>query len=198
MGRPWHGAVILSLILGLDDLAAVDAGRGKPHGVRHLAPDSPAAALENAIKLFLSAKGMLAPDDVSEEPSLMHPQRAKHGMMRRPEIVPCGLPEGCVTADAKYRFLLGKYIPGNDNVVGENFKRPGHVFSEREDSQQMNDDFKAYLLSRPKSAVPEVVRKLLLPGAGDIWPGDGERSSFFPKQIDGKYWETDVSPIEGA
>ena len=85
MRRSWVSfmVLVLGLVLGLGDVSFVAAG----HPPRKHAPvfdtSSPDGAmamnLENAIKLYLAAKGTLAPKDVSPEPSDMPRKRGKHG-----------------------------------------------------------------------------------------------------------------------
>jgi len=154
--------------------------------------------LENAIKLFLAAKGMLSPLDVSTETSFLPEWRGKRFIPVRRKPVACILPDGCVTMPAKSAYLFNKFIPGNDNILGPVFTRPGHIYTHKEDESQTNEDFKMYLMSRPKYAVPEEVRKLLMPEGDGSWPGGvgGNRSAFYPKKPSAqKFWETDVEPI---
>jgi hypothetical protein len=72
-------------------------------------------------------------------------------------LQPCFIPDGCVTMGAKIRFLENKFVPGSDNVLSPYFKTVGHQFYSLADPAVINDDFKMYLLSRPKFAVPDVV-----------------------------------------
>lgn len=203
MVRSWFSVALLALSL----IPLVDAG-GKP--VRGAgggpAEGTPEYALmlnsENAIKLYLAAKGSLSPNDVSTAASALPERRGKHGAVVRRRDVPCHVPDGCVTMAAKIRFLENKFIPGSDNVLSPHFKAPGHQFYSLADPAIVNDDVRMYLLSRPKFAVPDVVRQLLMPEGDEAWPGgaEGDRSPYYPKtNTDGsQFWETDIAPVKGA
>lgn len=185
----------------------VTAGRpakGKvPGGPRQ---DSPEYAVllnsENAIKLYLAAKGSLSPNDVSTAASALPERRGKHGVVVRRREVPCFIPDGCVTMGSKIRFLENKFIPGSDNVISPYLKTLGHQFYSLADPDVINDDFNMYMLSRPKFAIPDVVRQLMLPEGDSAWPGggDGDRSPYYPKKNpDGaQFWETDIVEVKGA
>lgn len=108
----------------------------------------------------------------------------------------CTLPDGCVTDEAKINFLDGKFIPGNDNVFSAYFDVVGHEFR---DHLNIDSDFRMYIMSRPKLAVPKEARALLMPEGDDQWPGsDGSnRPQYYPKEaVSGTpFFEQDVDAL---
>merc|ERR1719223_2042536 len=147
--------------------------------------------LENAVKLYLHDRGVLTPGDVSTSAT----PRAAPAMK-------CEIPDGCVILPAKQRFLTNKYIPGNDNILSPYFTQRGHFYASTADDEITSFDMKAYIMSRPKHAVPEAVRHLLMPEGDAAWPGGegGDRTPYYPKnQAEGTaYWETDLEPGLGV
>lgn len=163
------------------------------------------ANLDGAIKIYLQARGKLNPADLttSEFSEVVVPKKGRASrqviMQKRQEAAKmesirgaCTLPDGCVSPDAKQNFLHGKYIPGVDNIFSAYFDVPGHVYAGQYDA-----DFRMYLLSRPKLAVPKEARMLLMPEGDDMWPGgDGSnRMQFYPKEasLNGQpFFEADI------
>jgi len=163
------------------------------------------ANLDGAIKIYLQARGKLNPADLttSEFSEVVVPKKGKASrqviMQKRQEAAKmesvrgaCTLPDGCVSPEAKGNFLHGKYIPGVDNVFSAYFDVPGHVFA-----GQFDADFRMYLLSRPKLAVPKEARALLMPEGDDMWAGgDGSnRMQFYPKEASSSgqpFFEADI------
>jgi len=160
--------------------------------------------LENAIKIYLAARGVLTPVDLTTNASPAPRVHHQHGAKKAPTPPPCVLPEGCVTGAAKLAFLKSKYIPGNDNILSPYYQVPGHLFAEADPAavDVLNADFRLYLMSRPRNAVPDASRQLLMPEGDDAWPGGqgGDRTPYYPKiMLPGQsYWETDIDPIRGA
>ena len=72
----------------------------------------------------------------------------------------CVIPDGCVILPAKQRFLTNKYIPGNDNILSPYFTQRGHMYLSTSDAEVTDFDMKAYIMSRPKQAVPEAVCRI--------------------------------------
>lgn len=106
--------------------------------------------LEGAIKLFLAAKGSLAPGDITKGSSILPRKRGKHGVLLRHQTMLCDIEDGCVSAQSKINYLTNKFIPKGDGN--------GHLFRGTENPAAINEDFKSYLLSRPSVALPEVVK----------------------------------------
>eukprot|EP00976_Prorocentrum_cordatum_P086132 1186383-Prorocentrum_minimum.AAC.1 len=76
----------------------------------------------------------------------------------------CIIPDGCVILPAKQRFLTNKYIPGNDNILSPYFTKRGHMYLSTSDAEVTDFDIKAYIMSRPKQAVPEAAVVLFAEG----------------------------------
>jgi len=157
--------------------------------------------LENAVKLYLHDRGMLTPGDVSTTAGPVNDAPVlKHGHPipghRAAPAMKCDIPDGCVILPAKQRFLTNKYIPGNDNILSPYFIQRGHFYVSTSTDDITDFDLKAYIMSRPKHAVPESVRHLLMPEGDAAWPGGegGDRTPYYPKdQAEGTaYWETDL------
>lgn len=186
------------------------ASAGRPHPLPKAAPPvdpniiTPEAALamnlENAVKLYLHDRGVLTPGDVSTNAGPQDVVRMKHGVAvhRAAPASKCIIPDGCVILPAKQRFLTNKYIPGNDNILSPYFTKRGHMYLSTSDAEVTDFDIKAYIMSRPKQAVPEAVRHLLMPEGDSAWPGGegGDRAPYYPKtEVQGSaYWETDLDP----
>mmetsp|Transcript_39034 Transcript_39034/g.54242 ORF Transcript_39034/g.54242 Transcript_39034/m.54242 type:complete len:310 (-) Transcript_39034:413-1342(-) len=165
--------------------------------------------LEQGIKMYMAAKGQLTPADLSTfsastaAPKLTAHQLAKNAHKRKPAPKPaaCVLQDGCVAIDAKTTFLKNKYIPGNDNILSPYFRDPGHMFEGTPAPAAVNLDFLYYMMSRPKQAVPDSVRQLLMPEGDAAWPGGegGDRTAFYPKTLvpGAAYWESDIDEVKG-
>jgi len=203
------------LVVG-GNLRMAEAGRGRlPVPAATEAPAdpniiTPEAALtmnlENAVKLYLHDRGILTPGDVSTQaqPQPEAQARKKHGVVvhRSAPATECVIPDGCVILPSKQRFLTNKYIPGNDNILSPYFTQRGHMYLATSDKEVTDFDMKAYIMSRPKSAVPEAVRHLLMPEGDSAWPGGegGDRTPYYPKtEVEGTaYWENDLEPGLGV
>mmetsp|Transcript_22646 Transcript_22646/g.43266 ORF Transcript_22646/g.43266 Transcript_22646/m.43266 type:complete len:346 (+) Transcript_22646:80-1117(+) len=169
--------------------------------------------LDSAIKLYLMAKRKLSPLDMTATASMMSEVASKDAPKEKGkdqddmekaagESRSCLVAEGCVTLHAKTKFLHNRFIPGNDNVYSPYFYAPGHLFHGTSSVHVVDDDFRCYIMSRPKNAVPASVRKLLMPEGDALWPGgDGsDRSPFLPKTPEAgagqAFWELDLDPMD--